>query len=104
LQRTQNFARQSAFTYSNPYREDETAPKDGPKGWITEEEICEQIEAIRKQGNGPAGFLPLMEGLKREYFLLKQMEKDTRPGTEREKDHRWPEDVGNIPCYLGRHC
>jgi hypothetical protein len=94
LARTQNKLLQRAFACSNPYGSDEL-------DWVTEEDMCEQIEDLRKQGIGPEGFLSLMKGLKRENFLLKQMEKDTRPGTEREKDYRYPGDVRDLPAsYL----
>jgi len=93
LQRTRNSIKQNALSYSNPYGDEEVDWREARKDWATEEDICEQIEAIRKEGSGPEAFMPLMKGLKREYYLLKQIEKDTRPGTEREKDYRYPSDV-----------
>jgi len=93
LQRTRIAARTKAVSYSNPYGDDETDWRGVRESWITEQDIYENILAVRAQGKGPEGFMPVMEGLKREYFLLKQMEKDSRPGTEREKDYRYPTDV-----------
>jgi hypothetical protein len=66
------------------------------KAWVTEDIIQEQIQQIRaKNTPGGIGFMALLEGLKREWVVLKQMEKDTRPGTEREKDYRFYLDAGS---------
>jgi len=58
------------------------------------------IEEVRSSGVGPKGYEFLMKGLKRQYVLVKQMEKDTRPGTEREKDYRYAPDVSPPRFYI----
>lgn len=93
LQRARIAVQTKADSCSNSHGNDEKDWKHLRCKGITEGHIYDQILAIRAQGKGPQAFMPLMEGLKRESFLLKQMEKDTRPGTEREKDYRYPADV-----------
>jgi len=61
--------------------------------WVYEVAIHKKILELRSQGAGPEAFQPLFSGLRRQWILIKQMEKDTRPGTEREKDYRWYIDV-----------
>jgi hypothetical protein len=60
----------------------------------SEEDFLGEIDALQARKAGPSEYLHLMRGLKRQYSIIKQMEKDTRPGTEREKDYRFPHDVG----------
>jgi hypothetical protein len=64
--------------------------------WVKEKDILEKINIIRAQNTpGGIGFMVLLKGLKRKWTTLKQMEKDTRPGTEREKDSRYLPDVSS---------
>lgn len=58
------------------------------------EELLQEIETLRRHGGGPEAFEHLFKGLQLYWTLTKQMAKDTRPGTEREKDYRWVMDVG----------
>lgn len=71
------------------------ATSDGiSKQLATNESIHRQImEIMARNSPGGSGFMVLMKGLKRQWVVLKQMEKDTRPGTEREKDSRYFLDV-----------
>jgi hypothetical protein len=66
---------------------------------ITEEDIYQQIQDIRAQKTGGKGFMNLLRGLKRRYVLIKELARDTRPGTEREKDYRWAKDVKIYPKF-----
>jgi hypothetical protein len=59
----------------------------------SEDDFLREIDALRARAAPPSEYLYLMKGLKRQYSLIKQIEKDTRPGTEREKDYRFPLDV-----------
>jgi hypothetical protein len=61
--------------------------------WFSEADIHKKILELRSQGAGPEAFQPLLSGLRQNWILSKQMEKDTRPGTEREKDYRSHIDV-----------
>jgi hypothetical protein len=90
LQRTANSSKQIVLKpyHSDLYGDNEIRLGEPRKGGISEEDMCGQIEGIRKQGKGPEGFLPLMKTFRRKSFFPKNMEKDTRPGTERKKDYR----------------
>jgi len=58
------------------------------------EEMLAEIKRVRQEGGGPAAFEYLFKRMTYSTALLKQMEKDTRPGTEREKDWRW-----SVSCF-----
>jgi hypothetical protein len=66
----------------------------------SEEDFRRKIDALQARKAGPSEYLLLMRRLKRQYSIIKQMGKDTRPCTEREKDYRFPPDVSLflLPC------
>lgn len=78
--------------------EDATLHATSVVKWVKESEILKYIEQIRALNTpGGSGFMVMLKGLKRTWVVLKQMIKDTRPGTEREKDYRLDSDVSYPP-------
>lgn len=66
---------------------------------VEESDILETIIGIRKPDSEKEirkGFNDLLKGVKRQYLWVQGMDKDTRPGTEREKDQRFPNDVSTL--------
>jgi ankyrin repeat protein len=71
--------------------------------FVSEANILEEIEAIRKLGNEEEiknGFDALVKGLAKQYILVLPIDKDTRPGTKREKDQRFPHDVSPTSSFF----
>jgi hypothetical protein len=73
--------------------------KQLPGQRFTEYQILEEIRKLQSSNSSREDFAYLVRDLKRHQHLLKQMDKDTRPGTEREKDYRYGPDVSGA-CSL----
>jgi hypothetical protein len=56
-------------------------------------DILREIQEIRARGAEGHGFQNYLVGLRELYIYLSDIEKDIRPGSEREKDHRYGIDV-----------
>jgi hypothetical protein len=101
LQDIQNEPYLNQYWTSGENGEDATLHSTSVVKWVKEGEILEQIEQIRALNTpGGCGFMVMLKGLKRTWVVLKQMIKDTRPGTEREKDSRLDSDVSCPPFLL----
>lgn len=70
------------------------AQKTG-KPLVTEDDVLNDIQRIRASG---VGFAYYLKDVKPQYVLAMNIEMDTRPGPEREKDYRWSRDVSFIIC------
>jgi hypothetical protein len=60
---------------------------------ILPSDILLEIQAIWKRGAEGGSFENYLSGLRELYVYIYEIDKDTRPGTEREKDLRFGEDV-----------
>jgi len=60
---------------------------------MTEDDVLNHIKRIREAGGGFAYYL---KGLKPNYVLVMDIDVDSRPGREREKDYRWSRDVSGL--------
>jgi hypothetical protein len=63
---------------------------------VTEHDILREITDIRAQGKESGGFAEYLERLKAQYIFITDVDHDSRPGIERERDFRDPRDVSLI--------
>lgn len=60
---------------------------------VTEDYILKEITDIWARGKYPGGFTEYLKGLKGQYVTASNVDRDSRPGVEREKDIRHPHEV-----------
>lgn len=68
-------------------------------GIVTEQDILHEIADIRAQGKQAGGFADYLSSLKPQYIYLTEVDYDARPGIERERDFRDPNDVSLISIF-----
>ncbi|KFY35817.1 hypothetical protein V494_05576 [Pseudogymnoascus sp. VKM F-4513 (FW-928)] len=68
----------------------------GPLRPVTEDDILKEIKDIWARGKYPGGFTKYLNGLEGQYIKPENVDRDSRPGIEREKDFRHPHEPSII--------
>jgi hypothetical protein len=64
------------------------------KSTLTKDDILAEIQSMQNRGADLEEYRELLGNLTEQWIYLANMWTDTRPGTEREKESRWTQDVG----------
>jgi hypothetical protein len=60
---------------------------------LKEDECLREIQEIRARDKDGTGFQSYIQNLDPHFVLLRHLQDDIRPGSQREKDYRWVLDV-----------
>jgi hypothetical protein len=72
---------------------------EGSKPAFTEDDVLAEIQTMRNRGASITKYRQFLGDLTEQWTHVENLWIDTRPGTEREKESRWTQDVGGDPYH-----